>query len=119
MAFTFKSFYDTDNKNSVIESMIIGRNDKRDFIRMNIESDVEFTRAGDAKSFTGTTLDLSASGVRFTTSTRVTAGEKLHVVVKPKNDITPPLEMEIEVIRADLSEDGKSYEVAGVSHSNN
>ncbi len=112
MAFTFKSFYDTDNKNSVIESMIIGRSDKRDFIRMNIESEVDIRRPGESTSFQGITEDLSANGVRFKTSTPVKAGEELHVTVKPKNTITPPLEMTVEVIRVDISEDGLSYEAA-------
>lgn len=112
---TIKSFYATENlPNSVIESMVIGRNDKRDYIRMSIESEVSFNRPGNNTMFSGKTVDLSATGIRFITQTPVQVGELLEVVVKPGIDVTPPLSSTMAVVRVVQSEDGQDYDVAGV-----
>ena len=112
---TIKSFYSRDTlPNSVIESMVIGRNDKRDFIRMSIESKMDFSRPGSDQSFSGKTIDLSATGIRFITSTPVEVGEMLEVVVKPGIDVTPPLVTTMAVVRVVKTEDGEQYDVAGV-----
>lgn len=110
-----KSFYSkADHSNAVIESMIIGRNDKRDFIRMNIESEVSFGRPGSSERFTGRTIDLSATGMRFVTRSEVELGEILEISVKPGVSITPPLDVRMTVVRVDKTADGQ-YDVAGVT----
>lgn len=110
-----KSFYSkVDHSNAVIESMIIGRNDKRDFIRMNIESEVSFSRPGSTETCDGKSIDLSATGMRFITKTLVAVGEMLEISVKPGVSITPPLEVTMEVVRVVETEDGQ-YDVAGVT----
>lgn len=112
---TIKSFYSEETlPNSVIESMIIGRNDKRDFIRMNIESEVTFSRPGSNEVFTGKTIDLSATGVRFSTKAELQAGETVSLSVKPGvENLTPPLDVTLEIVRVDQTENGE-YDVAGV-----
>ncbi|MFC1749987.1 PilZ domain-containing protein [Pseudomonadota bacterium] len=112
---TIKSFYSKETlPNTVIESMVIGRNDKRDYIRMSIESEVSFNRPGSSDVFSGKTVDLSATGIRFLTQSPVKVGEMLEVVVKPGVDVTPPLASTMAVVRVIQSEDGKDYDVAGV-----
>lgn len=115
---TIKSFYaKVDHSNTVIESMIIGKSDKRDFIRMSIESEVSFSRPGSAECYSGKTIDLSATGLRFITKTPVQVGETIHITVKPGVSITPPLEVTMEVVRVVEVDDGQ-YDVAGVTKTN-
>lgn len=115
---TIKSFYSkVDHSNTVIESMIIGKSEKRDFIRMNIESEVSFNRPGSDETFQGKTVDLSATGLRFITEAPVQVGELLNITVKPGVSITPPLDITMAVVRVEKTEDGH-YDVAGVTKSN-
>lgn len=113
-----EAFYaKVDHSNAVIESMITGKDDKRDFIRMSIESEVNFTRPGSTEAYSGKTVDLSANGLRFITNTPVKVGEMLDVTIKPGVAITPPLEVTMAVVRVVETEDGQ-YEVAGVTKTN-
>ncbi len=112
---TIKSFYSKESlPNSVIESMVIGREDKRDFHRMSIESEVSFSRPGSSETFLGKTVDLSATGIRFVTQTPVKVGELLDIVVKPGVDVTPPLATTMAVVRVTKEDDSPDYDVAGV-----
>ncbi len=112
---TLKSFYSKDAlSNTVIDSMIVGKNDKRDFARMSIESDVSFNRPGVGEIFSGKTVDLSATGIRFVTQTPVRVGELLEIEIKPGVDLTPPLISTMAVVRVTQSEEGRDYDVAGV-----
>jgi hypothetical protein len=109
---TFK--YPANPTNTVIESMIVGRKDKRDFIRMDISSEIDFCQSGSSVNFKGLTLDLSASGLSFETETPVAVGDTLAVVVNPGVDITPPLEITLSVTRVDKM-DENLYQVAGAN----
>jgi len=112
---TIKSFYSQDTlSNTAIDSMVIGRDDKRNFIRMSIESEVSFNRPGSNEMLAGKTVDLSATGIRFITQSPVNIGELLEIEVKPGVDLTPPLISTMAVVRVTQSEDGKDYDVAGV-----
>lgn len=112
-----KSFYSkADHSNSVIEAMIIGKSDKRDFIRMSIDSELTFCRPGSKQSYSGKTIDLSATGMRFITKAPVAIGEMLEIVVNPGVAITPPLEVTMAVVRVLETEEGH-YDVAGVTRS--
>lgn len=112
---TIKSFYSkVDHTNTVIESMIIGKSEKRDFIRMSIESEVSFHRPDSGVTYKGKTIDLSATGMRFLTKSPVHVGELLEISVKPGVSITPPLEVTLEVIRVEETGDGQ-YDVAGIT----
>lgn len=110
---TFKSFYSKEyNSNSVIESMIVGKKDQRGFHRMDIDSEVTFRVLGSDESFIGKTKDLSATGLSFQTDKQVSAGDTLHISVKPGKAITPPLEVMVTVIRV-IPSDNEGYIVAG------
>ncbi len=95
--------------------MMFGRDDKRDFIRMVIDSEMSFSRINSNQSHSGKTLDISASGMRFSTTHPVDIGELLSVTITPKSDITPPLERTVEVVRVDRNkEEGSDHIIAGI-----
>ncbi len=94
--------------------MILSRDEKRNFMRMSIESEVSFSRPGSVQVHSGKSVDLSASGMRFVTQMPVSVGETLAVHVTPRVSITPPLEVIMAVIRVVESDDGQ-YDVAGLT----
>ena len=110
---TIKSFYSKqNNSNSVIESMVIGKQDQRDFLRMNVQSKLTFKIQGTDETYEGTTADLSATGLRFISKQQVNVGDVLEISLKPGVDITPSLEAALTVIRVDAMDDGQ-YDIAG------
>lgn len=108
------SFYSKENySNSVVDSMVIGRNDQRGFLRMDVKSVLTFKFSGSDEVFEGESQDLSASGLRFITKQKVNVGDMLDIYIKPGIDITPPLETPLAVVRVTPTDDGR-YEIAGV-----
>ncbi len=93
--------------------MIQRQDERRGFIRMAIESQVEWRRPGERHRFEGRTRDLSATGVRFVTEGDVARGEILEVVIHPGAAITPALERRLRVLRVSRDDDSGLYEVAG------
>ena len=114
----FDSFYSKENNsNSVIESMIIGKSDQRGFLRMDVKSKLTFTACATNETYEGSCIDLSATGISFSSKQNVSEGDLLDVHMKPGIDITPPLAITIKVIRAIASDSG-DYEIAGVIQEN-
>lgn len=110
----FDSFYSKENNsNSVIESMVIGKSDQRGFLRMDVKSKLTFTICDTNETYEGSCIDLSATGICFSSKQGVSEGALLAVHMNPGIDITPPLAITIKVIRATASENDE-YEIAGV-----
>lgn len=78
----------------------IDHEEKRQFQRMQLSSQLQFRRVGNTKLFKGETLDLSATGVRFITTEPLENGELVQLVIKSKHPQIAPLVAEGEVIRA-------------------
>ncbi len=93
--------------------MIQSQDERRDFIRMAVESCVEFQRQGSGQRSQGQTRDLSAGGLRFTTAAPVAQGEVLEITVHPGANITPPLEARLTVLRVERDGVRNLYDVAG------
>ncbi len=111
---TIKSFYSKqNNSNSVIDSMVIGKSDQRDFLRMDVQSAITFKICGSDQSYEGTSRDLSATGMRFLSKHKVNVGDMLEICMKPGVDITPPLETTLAVVRVIETSDGQN-DIAGV-----
>lgn len=82
--------------------------EKRQFQRMQLSSQLQFRLAGSPGLFKGETLDLSATGVRFKTAKSLGAGSLIQIVINSQHPQIAPLVAEGEVIRSDafgISED--------------
>jgi len=85
--------------------------DYRKFTRMDTVCDIEFTHPSTGAKGTAHCINLSAAGILFTTTDKLTTGSSLEISVKPVNPITPPLNAIIEIIRV-VPVDNHQYEVA-------
>lgn len=94
--------------------MISGQTERRKFIRVAIDSRMEFRRGDSPQRFEGQAVDLSATGLRFTTQAPVEKGEVIQVVVHPGASVTPPLESRMTVLRIAADKASGIYEVAGM-----
>lgn len=86
---------------------MIEHNEKRDFMRMDTRCSMTFNKPGSKKISTGTCLDLSGAGLKFETDKEIETGRAFEACITPEKEITPPLEVLIEVIRCKKSDDDK------------
>ena len=85
--------------------------EKRDHFRMAMGCEIQLHHKGNKSSETVILEDLSAAGMRFFIDHQLDEGSKYEVTVTPTNDITPPMQAQITVLRCNLSDDQR-YDVA-------
>ena len=76
--------------------MAIDHNEKRDFIRMRIDTEVSLVRAGQV--ITGVCLDLSSSGMQVQAPQRFEVGEQLEVRLESEHPALSGLHANTEVV---------------------
>lgn len=90
---------------------MVDSSDKRDFRRMNVEIKAVFKVNGDQNMQDGIVTDLSATGLRILTDTRVIIGDEIDVKVKPEKTVVPPLYARVKVLRIEVNETGPRYHI--------
>jgi len=90
---------------------MVDSSDKRDFRRMNVEIKAVFKVNGNQKMHEGTVTDLSATGFRLVSDTRVMIGDELEVKVKPAKTVVPPLYASAKVLRIETQENSPKYQI--------
>jgi c-di-GMP-binding flagellar brake protein YcgR len=79
--------------------------EKRDFIRMQIETAITLTK--DGQHYEATCLDLSSTGMQVLAATSLQMGDKIHVHIPSEHNELKGLEAETEVVRVGTHEDGR------------
>ncbi len=86
--------------------------EKRNFFRMNLECNAEYTINGSGVQKSGKVSDLSGDGISIIADQSVTPGTEVRVSIQPENDVTPPLEVVMEVLRCE-EQDTDNFLLAG------
>jgi c-di-GMP-binding flagellar brake protein YcgR len=78
--------------------------EKRDFSRMRIETQVTYTvkGAGDTPH-QGTSNDLSATGLAMTTNYKLAVGDEIEIVMNAADDRLPPFIADGNVLRVEIN----------------
>ena len=84
--------------------------EKRDFLRMPIDCELNFSEAGSAKQYQGNVINLSSKGILFTSSEKFDQGARLEIILTPSNSITPPMEATVVVSR--VTDNDALFEIA-------
>jgi c-di-GMP-binding flagellar brake protein YcgR len=79
--------------------------EKRDFIRMRLDTDVILRHTGGETQ--AKCIDLSSTGMQLEADTALQIGEKVTVLIRSTHEELKGLEAHAEVIRADHTELGK------------
>lgn len=86
--------------------------EQRDFARMSIETQVTYTvKNTDGQSYSGTSNDLSATGLAMTTGYKLAVGDKIDIVMNASGDRLPPFVAEGKVIRVETN-NNKAFNVS-------
>jgi len=83
--------------------------EKRDFIRMQVETEIELAyRSDPSRTFKGLCEDLSATGMSVIVAEAIPEGTELQTVLPSQNPEFPPFETYARVVRCDQMEDGRA-----------
>jgi hypothetical protein len=85
--------------------------EKRNYIRMDIDCDITYRLADSDEVYHGRCSSISGAGVSFIADQSFDAGKAMEINVIPKTTVTPSMIAFIEVIRSTQLDDG-NYEVA-------
>ena len=92
---------------------MLSHDEKRDYIRMEVDCDITYKLANSNDLHTGRCTNLSGAGISFMTDQSFEPGLAMEVSIVPKSNITPPMTAFIEVVRS-VKHDGNQYEIAAV-----
>jgi hypothetical protein len=90
---------------------MLDRGEARNFIRMETECHVTYKFPDSNEILTGRSINMTGSGILFTTTQSIDAGIALEVTVVPEKSLTPPMVAYVEVIRSKEIKSGE-FEVA-------
>ena len=88
--------------------------EKRDFIRINIDCDMSYRVAGKNEMDTAKVTNLSGRGMMFITDSELEMESIIEVKINPEKTITPPLHANVRIVRVNKQRSGESYETGGV-----
>jgi hypothetical protein len=75
--------------------------EKRNFIRMKVDTVVSFTRLDGKERYEGRCRNLSGAGMLLETDKKLTIGDRLKVTVPSERPNFAPLDAIVEVVRVD------------------
>ncbi|MCG8671643.1 MAG: PilZ domain-containing protein [Pseudomonadales bacterium] len=75
--------------------------EKRNFIRMKVDTMVSFTRADSKERYEGRCRNLSGAGMLLETEKKLQLGDRLRVTVPSEGPDFSPLDAMVEVVRVD------------------
>lgn len=75
--------------------------EKRNYIRMKVDTAVYFTKTNSNERYEGRCRDLSGAGMLLETEKKLKLGDRLSVTVSPKGNDFSPLHAQVEVVRVD------------------
>lgn len=85
--------------------------EKRNYIRMEIDCDINYKLADSDEIFQGRCSSISGAGVSFFATRFFAPGKAMEINILPKSPVTPPMTAFIEVVRA-TKHDEANYEIA-------
>ena len=85
--------------------------EKRDFIRIPVECDVNLESPADGRLFTAAGKNLSAGGALFHTDQALQPGDRLEMHIEASQSLISVLDASIEVVRVEPLGDGRTFAV--------
>ncbi len=80
---------------------MIEYSEKRDFLRMPLDCELDYQLEGDSERHRGQVRNLSAGGLLFVAPQELATDQRLLVTLTPVNTITPPMSANARVLRCD------------------
>lgn len=88
--------------------------EKRDFVRVEVDCDVFYNEQDSQDKYHGRVKNLSGRGMMFVSERGIPAETLLEVKIAPANDLTPPLHALVRVVRMAKQRHANGYEIGAV-----
>lgn len=89
--------------------------EKRDFIRIDIDCDIEFKEVDSSEEvLIGKVVNLSGRGMMFISDIELQKDILLEINIKPSNVLTPALHANVKVVRVVKQRHADGYEIGAV-----
>ncbi|MFO7602595.1 MAG: PilZ domain-containing protein [Gammaproteobacteria bacterium] len=88
--------------------------EKRDYVRVHVESDMYYQSEYDDEPQVGKLQNLSGRGLMFIASHPISKESMIDIRIDPTNKITPPLTVTVRVVRVTKQRHGDGYEIGAV-----
>jgi len=88
--------------------------EKRDFIRISVDCEMQYSLAGSGQDEYGKVTNLSGRGMMFIANRSLQVDDRVEVRIRPENDITPPLHANVRVVRVNKQRHEDGYEIGAV-----
>lgn len=75
--------------------------EKRDFIRMHVDTEIELVEEGTDRRLKGRCVDLSATGMAVEVTEQLTDGTRVHTSLPSHNPDFPPFDTYASVLRSE------------------
>lgn len=96
-------------------SMTREYDEKRDFIRIDIDCEIEFKKIDSTNGVSiGQILNLSGRGMMFVSEVELEKNNVFEINVKPSNALTPSLHANVKVVRVVKQRHASGYEIGAV-----
>ena len=88
--------------------------EKRDYVRVNVESDLYYKTDFDDEEQLGQLKNLSGRGMMFIASHPIAKESVIDIRIDPVTKITPSLNAQVRVVRVSRQRHGDGYEIGAV-----
>lgn len=88
--------------------------EKRDFIRVEVDCPVRYRVENTGEDATGKVRNLSGRGMMFIAEQELPRESYLEVRIQPENTLTPPLHARVRVVRVAKPRRGEGFEIGAV-----
>ncbi|MGR8930446.1 MAG: PilZ domain-containing protein [Gammaproteobacteria bacterium] len=92
---------------------MLTHDERRDFIRMDVNCEITYKLADSDDTKTGLCTTLSGAGLSFLADQPFEIGLAMEVNIAPKSSITPPMAAYVEIVRCSKRTDSE-FEIAAV-----
>ncbi|MDH5544956.1 MAG: PilZ domain-containing protein [Gammaproteobacteria bacterium] len=87
--------------------------EKRNYFRIQLNCPVKLWKTESAARFSGVCINMSIKGILIELDQPVRQGDKLHILIEPGLDISPPLTGIVDVLRVERDCLRNRYKIAG------
>jgi len=88
--------------------------EKRDFIRVNVDCDIYYKPEGAEQEDTGRLANLSGRGMMFIATDEIPVESQLEIRIQSEGDVTGPLHALVRVVRTAKQRRGDGFEIGAI-----
>jgi hypothetical protein len=88
--------------------------EKRDFIRISVDCEIQFKAEGAQQMETGHLSNLSGRGMMFIAARQMPLETRLEVRIEADNNVTAPLHALVRVVRVVKQRRSEAYEIGAI-----